>query len=130
MIGYAAFIAVLILISIYGLFSFGFREFSQIGAQAGLPPDHVYFQFIQMQETTFNRVILTIALVVALLLLFGGLYLSHRIAGPVHRMKKELQKMASENPVTLNPIHFRKNDFFPELAETFNALVEAWKKNP
>ena len=128
LIGYTAFVATLILISIYGLISFGFHEFGQIGTLAGLPPDHIYFQFIEMQKATFNRVILSIAVVVGFILLVGGLFISHRIAGPIYRMQKELQSMSEENPVELRPIHFRKGDFFPELAATFNSLVQAWKK--
>lgn len=126
LIGYAAFIAALILLAVYGLFSYGFHEFVQIGTQAGLPTDHVYFQFIRMQETTFMRVIAAIALLIAVILIVGGLIISHKIAGPVYRMQKELNKMATAEKVELTNINFRKGDFFPELAESFNALVAAW----
>lgn len=127
LIGYASFIAALILLAVYGLFSFGFHEFVQIGTQAGLPTDHVYFQFIRMQETTFLRVIAAIALLIAVILIVGGLIISHKIAGPVYRMQKELNAMAESDPVELRNINFRKGDFFPELSEAFNGLVKAWK---
>lgn len=127
LIGYASFIAALILLAVYGLFSFGFHEFVQIGTQAGLPTDHVYFQFIRMQETTFLRVIAAIALLIAVILIVGGLIISHKIAGPVYRMQKELLSMAEKEPIELRNINFRKGDFFPELAEAFNSLVKAWK---
>ena len=128
LIGYAALVSVLILISIYALFSFGFHQFNQFGSQAGLAPDNIYFQFIEMQQSTFTRVIVAIAIVVTAILLIGGLYISHRIAGPIYRMQKELQDMSEEKPVDLRAIQFRKKDYFPELAETFNHLVEVWKK--
>ena len=128
LIGYAAFIASLILLAVYGLFSYGFHEFVQIGTQAGLPTDHVYFQFIRMQETTFLRVIAAIALLIAVILIVGGLIISHKIAGPVYRMQKELNAMSELDPVELRNINFRKGDFFPELAEAFNGLVKAWKE--
>jgi hypothetical protein len=123
LIGYAAFVATLILLAVYGLFSFGFHEFVQIGTQAGLPADHVYFQFIQMQETTFLRVIAAIAVLIGIILIVGGLMISHKIAGPIYRMQKEFNQMRDANPVELHPIQFRKGDFFPELAESFNSLV-------
>jgi hypothetical protein len=128
LIGYAALLATVILMAVYALISYGFKEFIQIGNQAGLPADHIYFQFIQMQEVTFNRVILILAFVIGMILILGGLAISHKIAGPIHRMKNELAKMRdSEGPV-LQEIQFRKGDFFPELADSFNELVEAWRK--
>jgi hypothetical protein len=132
LIGYAAFIATLILLSVYGLFSFGFHEFVNIGNQAGLPADHVYFQFIKMQEQTFLRVIFAMALLVGLILIAGGLVISHKIAGPIYRMQKELDEMAREaasNHPVLRPIKFRKGDFFPELADSYNNFVEKYLKN-
>jgi methyl-accepting chemotaxis protein len=128
LIGYAAFIAGLIFLAVYGLFSYGFHEFVQIGTQAGLPTDHVYFQFIRMQETTFLRVIAAIALLIGVILIVGGLMISHKIAGPVYRMQKELTKMATAEKIELRDINFRKGDFFPELADAFNALVAAWNQ--
>lgn len=124
LIGYAAFIATLIFLSVYGLFSFGFHEFVQIGHQAGLPDDHVYFQFIKMQETTFLRVILAIAFFVGTILTVGGLIVSHKIAGPLYRLQKELLGMAAKPEPSLHKINFRDGDFFPEVPQAFNELVE------
>ncbi len=129
LIGYAAFIATLILLAVYGLFSFGFHEFVHIGNQAGLPVDHVYFQFIKMQEATFLRVIAAIAVLIGIILTVGGLIISHKIAGPIYRMQKELNSMSSQKPVVPREIHFRKGDFFPELSEAFNTFVQNWYKN-
>ena len=125
-IAYAAFTALLVLISVYGLFSFGFSEFSRIGGEAGLPAGHVYFQFIKLQEATFLRVIAAIAILVGLILTIGGLILSHKIAGPIYRMQKELSAMADKEPVEMTALQFRKGDFFPELAIAFNLLVKKW----
>jgi len=124
LIGYAAFIATLIFISVYGLLSFGFHEFIQIGHQAGLPDDHVYFQFIKMQESTFLRVILAIAFFVGTILTVGGLIVSHKIAGPLYRLQKELLGMAAKPEPSLHKIIFREGDFFPEVPQAFNELVD------
>jgi methyl-accepting chemotaxis protein len=135
LIGYAAVTTLLVLFSVYALFSFGFQEFNSIGTQAGLPPEHIYFQFIKMQEATFLRVIAAIAVVVGLILTIGGLFLSHKIAGPIYRMQKEFNSMSAGDPVVIKEIQFRKGDFFPELADSFNVLVRKWnqrsaEKNP
>jgi hypothetical protein len=128
-IGYAAAVSALVIISIYGLLSFGFHEFVRVGLEAGLPADHEYFQFIKMQEGTFDRIIIAIALVTGTILFLGGLVISHRIAGPILRMQKELNRASTEIPFQLQSIKFRKGDYFPELAESFNKLVAAWKRS-
>ncbi len=128
LIGYTSAIALVILLAVYGLFSFGFHEFSIMGQQAGLPADHIYFQFIKMQELTFVRVLVALALVVGTILLVGGLIVSHKIAGPIYRMQREFLSMQDREPVELRPIQFRKGDFFPELAESYNALAEKMKR--
>jgi hypothetical protein len=99
-----------------------------MGVEAGLPPDHAYYQFIQVQEGTFYRIVFAIALIVGLLLFMGGLVISHRIAGPLLRMQRELDRASTEEPFKLQTIQFRKGDYFPELAQSFNNLVAAWKK--
>ena len=129
LIAYAAFGTILVLVSVYGLISFGFHEFARIGNEAGLPPDHIYFDFIQMQEKTFNRVILGISVMVGMILTLGGLVISHKIAGPIYRMQVEFKKMREKSPPELSEIHFRKGDFFPELAESFNSVVRARRKD-
>lgn len=128
LIGYAAAVAFLILITMYGLFSLGFHEFLVMGQQAQLPQDHVYYQFIQMQEATFNRVLLVLSILVGTILVVGGLVVSHKIAGPIYRMQKEFLGMSEREPTELKKVTFRKGDFFPELAETYNALVDKIKR--
>lgn len=124
LIGYAALVAVLILATVYAFFSYGFHEFVQFGQQAGLGEDHVYFQFIQMQESTFVKVIVTMAIAVAAILIVGGLIVSHKIAGPLYRLRKEFLSMASKSDPSLHKIKFRDGDFFPEVPQAFNQLVE------
>ncbi|NDF14232.1 hypothetical protein EB061_02775 [bacterium] len=129
LIGYAASGATLILLTIYGLISYGFHRFVQVGTQLGLPPENIYFEFITVQEKSFNQVILAIALAIGMVLIVGGLVISHKIAGPIHRMKKELRKMQESDPPALREIQFRKGDFFPELAESFNELVRTCNRD-
>ena len=129
LIGYASSIAALILISVYGLFVYGFQQFVQLGTQAGFAPDHPYFRFLILQEGVFLKILGALALVVAVILVMGGLVISHKIAGPLYRMKSDLTTMANQSPPELKRIKFRKGDYFPELADAFNSFVEAFQKN-
>jgi hypothetical protein len=43
-------------------------------------------------------------------------------------MQKEFFRMRELPPDELFEIKFRKGDFFPELAESFNVLVRSWRE--
>jgi methyl-accepting chemotaxis protein len=49
-------------------------------------------------------------------------FLSNRIAGPIHRLKQHMVDL-TEGKIT-EPIQFRKNDHFSDLAGKYNALIE------
>ena len=54
-----------------------------------------------------------------------SLFLSHRIAGPLYKLKKTMEAAAHGDIQT--HLTFRKADHFKELAETFNTMTTAWK---
>jgi methyl-accepting chemotaxis protein len=56
-----------------------------------------------------------------------SIFISHRIAGPIYKIKSVIDKMASGD---LPPqIYLRKNDEFKELAESVNKLIEYLNQN-
>ena len=114
-----------ILTTIYAFFYLGFMRFRQFGLEAGLPKDNIYFHFIHMQEELFLKVVIAISIVVGLMLIFGGIYISQKIAGPIYRLKKELNSMSEDPHPELKAINFRKGDFFMEVPVAFNKLVDA-----
>lgn len=60
----------------------------------------------------------------AMALLFtsiAGLFYSHRLAGPVYRMKKTVE--ALHGGAHVDEIHLREKDEFQELAESINRLI-------
>ena len=46
---------------------------------------------------------------------------SNRFAGPLLRLRRLMRDLAAGKPV--EPIHFRNNDFWQEIAEEFNAVA-------
>jgi methyl-accepting chemotaxis protein len=61
-------------------------------------------------------------LAIMLFMIVVGIFISHRIAGPVFRVEKEINRvLAGEKGVR---VKLRKNDSFPELAEKVNGLIE------
>lgn len=62
-----------------------------------------------------------------LILIIANIYYSHRIAGPIHRIKLTLeQKMRGEDVGTVS---FRKRDEFQEVAELLNRYFEHQENN-
>ena len=55
-------------------------------------------------------------------LIWDLLRFSHRFAGPISRLKHAMNDLADGKPV--EPIHFRKDDFWYEFAEAFNRISD------
>lgn len=93
------------------------------GKELGLNPDHVYFDFIEQQRVLLNQAFFGVTFGVFSLLMVAGLFLSHKIAGPVYRVQKYTQELIASG-VAPYRVSLRKGDFFPELADIVNDLVE------
>ncbi len=56
-----------------------------------------------------------------------GFDLSNRIAGPIFRVLRELQKI--ENVDQMQPITFRKNDYFQDLSKAYSDVLHQLKQS-
>ena len=63
--------------------------------------------------------------VISCLLLILAVYASHRIAGPMHRITKNLKLVGLDNDV--DTIQIRKRDQLKEMADAFNHMVHTLK---
>lgn len=108
---------------ITGVFYFAvtmfFREMTTQAIQAGLPEGHVFFRFLSDQQSILNKIFLLCSLVAVILILAGGLWLSHQVAGPLHRLVNHMRENKKNTP----PLKFRKGDYFPEVEEAFNEFI-------
>jgi methyl-accepting chemotaxis protein len=67
-------------------------------------------------------------LVIMVLLVVVGIFLTHRIAGPVFRVQRDIDRvLEGEKHVR---VRFRRHDAFPELAEKVNKLIERINDKP
>lgn len=110
----------------YAGIQYFFQKFMQIAQAAGLPADHTVFQFLNAQKMQMDQIFILTAVAAGVVLFFGAIYLSHRVAGPVFRLVDHLEKMAAGE--TVEDVKFRKNDFFPELARACNQQFELFRK--
>ncbi|MEK7690491.1 MAG: hypothetical protein AAB425_05670, partial [Bdellovibrionota bacterium] len=98
-----------------------FHRFRALGLQVGYPSNHVFFEFLDRQQSFMGWVFLVTALAASTLIALFGLYLSHRVSGPLHRLKGHMSEVAQGH--TLEDVQFRKSDFFAELGESFNQTM-------
>ena len=56
-----------------------------------------------------------------------GIILSHRVAGPLHKLKMSIDNI--KNGETDTRVFFRKNDHFQDFAASFNDMMDELTKN-
>ncbi len=99
--------------------------FSMMAQQLGIPESIAY-----NLPPVISRVngILIVGLPVLLLLLLGwGLLLSHRIAGPIYRLERELDRIAREGDFSVR-LKLRRNDELGSVADGINKVLERIEK--
>jgi hypothetical protein len=95
-----------------------FRQLSSELGTLGFGPDHAIFGMVTNQSRRMDGILAAAAVIEALFLTWMGLRLSHRVAGPLLRLKNEMLRTAQGGEVT--PLKFRDGDYFEDLAEAYN----------
>jgi len=72
------------------------------------------------------KLLILVVVVIMPAFLYDLVKLSHRFAGPITRLRNEMRRAARGERV--KPVHFRENDFWQEVADEFNALIERIEK--
>jgi sensor histidine kinase YesM len=103
---------------IYNLFEYFFQFLQTHQNISAAPVDQI--KEIQSQLLLLLGIIQLLFLLITFLL---SLFLSHRIAGPLYKLKKSMEEFAKGN--LDQKITFRKNDHFVELQDTFNDMVNS-----
>ncbi|HAR42496.1 MAG TPA: hypothetical protein DCS07_07675 [Bdellovibrionales bacterium] len=100
-----------------------YEQLKEQGILSQLQPSHPYFQFLNLQYKLFRSHLVFAFFSSAILISLATLFLSHRLAGPVVRMKGYFKRL-SEKGYTGEKVSFRTADFFSELPDLINAAVE------
>ncbi|MBI2605959.1 MAG: hypothetical protein HYW49_07750 [Deltaproteobacteria bacterium] len=100
-------------------------EMVDMGNEAGLPASHPYFQFAHDLARNFY-IYFSGAFVVGIVLACTvTLLVSHRLAGPIFRLRKYFDGLSTGGPVS--ELRFRKNDFLQDFAPVVNATLKRVK---
>ncbi len=120
MIGWFLGLSIILILVFYTTNWFFFYNFKQKASLAGLPPEHVLYQFLDLQKIHMNKIFAIASAVTLMILFLGGLWISHRIAGPLDRLTKHLNKSSQDD---VGPVDFRNGDYFIEVKDAFNAYL-------
>jgi sensor histidine kinase YesM len=105
------------------------RELRAVIGQAhilGFIPPHPVLGALTAHRSTVNLMFVMVSVVAMLFLVMGSLVLSHRIAGPLFRLVKHMRQIALG--ADIGAVRFRKDDYFHEIADSFNKLIGAQYK--
>lgn len=120
---FAAVLNIAALAVVYGAHMVFYNYFNGVAEKAGLPKDHLFFSFLDNQHQYLNYLFIAILVLVTLIILIGGIYLSHKVAGPLYRLNKHLESCREKSEIS--DIKFRKGDYFPEIELNFNKLSDS-----
>lgn len=120
LLGYFAVMYVITTLSLYSTLYIFFWRFKEKALKVGIPEGHVFYDFLNYQKTDMDQLFIGLAALNFLVLLSAGLILSHRIAGPIHKLKRHLRLDAPPS----EPFKLREGDFFRELEPIMKDLKE------
>lgn len=104
------------------LFVFQYQVFNMEMSAAqinGWDSNHPHMIFLKEFQNNFHLIFLGAFASSLVICLTMGLSMSHQVAGPLVKMRNFFDRVA-ENKSEDQEIHFRKGDFFRELAESYN----------
>lgn len=99
-----------------------FSSFRDKGLAMGLSADHIFFRFLDEQKMSLDIIFLVTTLLMTMGLMIYGLYLSNRIAGPIHHVKRYLREF--REGLVNEPLKFREKDYFEGLADEVNQSLK------
>jgi sensor histidine kinase YesM len=110
-------------LSLYSTTYLFFYKLVQKGMRVGIPAGHVFYKFLEEQKSELDWLFVGLALFNLVLLLGVGFIISHRIAGPIYKLKNYLSGMSSQS----GPFSLRKKDFLKDLEPVVSSVREKIK---
>jgi hypothetical protein len=124
-VAYSSIFTCISLIIFYFAIHIFFNSLKRQGLDLQLTIDHPYFIFISEQQSFFNTLFIITSFILVILLTFCGIFISHKIVGPIERLKSYMKEKVENNDI--NDLVFRDDDFFQDLAKEFCDFCRKYK---
>lgn len=109
------------IISFYWIVYYFFFNLESLGKMVGLNNNHPFFLFVVEQKKLMMILFLIIAVINVAVILLTGVLVSHKVAGPLYRLRNYLDNKDITNAGQVN---FRKGDYFLDIEKSFNKFIE------
>ncbi len=103
-----------------------FWELKDIALSTGISPDHDFISLIDNRNYVIDLSFVVLAANLGLMMLGWALWVSHKVAGPIHRIRNEIKKIIDGQ--SINRINIRDHDYFHELKDSVNLLIEYFRR--
>ncbi|MBH47589.1 MAG: hypothetical protein CME71_05415 [Halobacteriovorax sp.] len=123
---HSALMTLVVLTTFYLFKVYIFWEFKSIAIGTGIPEDHDLITLLSDRSYVVDMSFIIIAANIVLFMLGWALWVSHRVAGPIHRIRNEIKKIIDGQP--LQRIGVRDHDYFHELKDSVNLLIEYFRR--
>ena len=123
---YSLILSFVVLLAQFVALKLFFKKYLREGDLIGLNHEHPFFKFIAEQERYMGQVFIVLAIVLVIVNVMAGLLLSHRIAGPIHRLKGFFRGLQKKE---VRPLSFRKNDFFQDVPPVVNEALTRFEQS-
>lgn len=97
------------------------RQVALVLESGTVAPEVLASEFRNMTSSLMLRLGVILVIMTASFVAMGFV-ITHRIAGPLYKLRLELQRMLQGEDI--NPIRFRKDDEFQDLPDLINRLVD------
>lgn len=109
------------IISFYWIVYYFFFNLESLGKMVGLNGKHPFFLFVGEQKNLMLILFVIIAVINIAVILLTGILVSHKVAGPLYRLRSFLD---SRDIYSAERINFRKGDYFLDIENSLNKFIE------
>ena len=110
-------------VTLYSTTFLFFYRLKEKALSVGIPDGHIFFKFLGNQKYDLDTLFIGLAAFNFFLLIGVGFIISHRIAGPIYKLKKQLTQDIDDS----HDFKLREADFFQELEPLVQSLKEKLK---
>ncbi len=111
-----------------------FEKLHASGVTSGFNANHPYFAFVAAQKNMVMQYFTTAVIACAVLYAVVSIVLSHRLAGPLVRLRTIFHRIGDQGWDGIESIRFRQGDFFqdlpPEINRAFQRLSQDAGRSP
>lgn len=98
-----------------------FSLMKEMANSANISPQHNFFTLLGLQQSVIFEKILMISSLYLIISTVAIILLSHKMAGPIVRLKSYLKEL--EETKTYTKLSFRKGDYFIDVCDQVNATL-------